>query len=495
MPAVSQQQQKFMGIVRAIQKGDAKPGDFSKKARDAAKKMKKKDVKKFAATKHDDLPKKVKKKESVFAIKGKDIGKGYKIATEPDFIYDPEKKMKKESINEDGHTDVASVERKLKLIGQYTIDLIRQLQNMSNEDSLPSWWTDKITLAKNYIEKSRNYLVVPVEGFASDAQRRAAFASGYKEKGKKKKKNEDITSSGYSQLKKIAYGISVGLKDLSKGIRSQNDDMVLPEIEYIYDKAIEMKKMLKNKRFNESVNEAERKMSSLEMQQIILLAKAMREMPGSPAQKKIKKQINVIRKKLGQASVKESINENFYVLYSPKNKVSTPTARIYGKEKDAIKFAKEKSKTHMTMILTKKEIRKIGAFNLENVNETPQMAKQGQVGILIKLANKQLQNVFSLHKRGKNKEAKVVLNNKVYSTMEYISRAFKTLGESVNEVSGVDVAKKVLKNKQHEKGIDLQTANLIVTIDKAYDKNPRLQKKFRALQLPKMKQLILKYYG
>ena len=67
--------------------------------------------------------------------------------------------------------------------------------------------------------------------------------------------NEDITSSGYSQLKKIAYGISVGLKDLSKGIRNQNDDMVLPEIEYIYDKAIEMKKMLKNKRFNESVNE------------------------------------------------------------------------------------------------------------------------------------------------------------------------------------------------------------------------------------------------
>ena len=67
--------------------------------------------------------------------------------------------------------------------------------------------------------------------------------------------------------------------------------------------------------------------------------------------------------------------------------------------------------------------------------------------------------------------------------------------ESVNEVSGVDVAKKVLKNKQYEKGIDLQTANLIVTIDKAYDKNPKLQKKFRAIPLPKMKQLVMKYYG
>ena len=59
----------------------------------------------------------------------------------------------------------------------------------------------------------------------------------------------------------------------------------------------------------ESVKEAERKMSSLEMQQIILLAKAMKQMPGSPAQKKIKQQINVIRKKLGQKPVKESLLE------------------------------------------------------------------------------------------------------------------------------------------------------------------------------------------
>jgi hypothetical protein len=72
----------------------------------------------------------------------------------------------------------------------------------------------------------------------------------------------------------------------------------------------------------------------------------------------------------------------------------------------------------------------------------------------------------------------------------------KVLGEGkLTEASGVDVAKKVLKNKQHEKGIDMQTANLIVTIHKAYDKNPELQKKFEKIPLNKMKQLILKYYG
>ena len=60
MPSVSKKQQKFMGIVRAIQKGDAPASKFSKKARDAAKSMKGKDVKKYASTKHKGLPTKVK---------------------------------------------------------------------------------------------------------------------------------------------------------------------------------------------------------------------------------------------------------------------------------------------------------------------------------------------------------------------------------------------------------------------------------------------------
>ena len=49
-----------MGIVRAIQKGDAPASNFSKDAKDAAKDMSKSDVKKFAKTKHKGLPKKVK---------------------------------------------------------------------------------------------------------------------------------------------------------------------------------------------------------------------------------------------------------------------------------------------------------------------------------------------------------------------------------------------------------------------------------------------------
>ena len=66
MPSKSKQQQKFMGIVRAIQKGEAPAGKFSKAAQKAAKSMEKSSVKKYAKTKHDDLPT---KKESTAAYK------------------------------------------------------------------------------------------------------------------------------------------------------------------------------------------------------------------------------------------------------------------------------------------------------------------------------------------------------------------------------------------------------------------------------------------
>ena len=56
MPSVSKKQQQFMGIVRSIQKGEQPASKFSKAAQDAAKKMKKSSVKKYAKTKHDDLP-------------------------------------------------------------------------------------------------------------------------------------------------------------------------------------------------------------------------------------------------------------------------------------------------------------------------------------------------------------------------------------------------------------------------------------------------------
>jgi hypothetical protein len=66
MPAVSKSQQKLMGIVHSIQKGDADPKDFSKGAQNMAKDMKPGDVKDFASTKQKGLPD---KKENMKALR------------------------------------------------------------------------------------------------------------------------------------------------------------------------------------------------------------------------------------------------------------------------------------------------------------------------------------------------------------------------------------------------------------------------------------------
>ena len=98
MPSVSKAQQRFMGLVHAYKKGEVPASKVSQAVKDAAKSMKKKSTKKFASTKHDDLPNKV----------------------------------RSENMNEDGHTDVASAERKLKLIMKDAMDTLNALRSLSN---------------------------------------------------------------------------------------------------------------------------------------------------------------------------------------------------------------------------------------------------------------------------------------------------------------------------------------------------------------------------
>jgi len=69
MPALSKKQQKFFGIVRAIQKGEQAP--TTPETAKAAADMKKSDVKKFASTKHKGLPEK-KKVEEMYNDQGND---------------------------------------------------------------------------------------------------------------------------------------------------------------------------------------------------------------------------------------------------------------------------------------------------------------------------------------------------------------------------------------------------------------------------------------
>lgn len=405
MPSVSKAQQRFMGLVHAYKKGEVPASKVSQAVKDAAKSMKKKSTKDFASTKHDDLPDKVREylmsenpaasaaaAMAMMQLQNPDTGKkvsaitplrnkDHKLHKKSKGIFQrlKDKFMKKnESINEDGHTDVASAERKLKLIMKDAMDTLNALRSLSNEDSLPSWWTDKITLAKDYVGKSRDYIMNPAESVNEESK---------------------TIKSIQNLADKNKYGTVSGTRMNGKTAR---------EIMAIYN--------------HPKMKSFKGKMDKLKSHELMDLTIRLPKILG----------IKV-----------ESANENI---------------------KDVMKNAIHQVKTF----------------------DKPSNAKLMTIKVINKLKEKR-----NSSKSTSNKKQLQKMINKVES--DY--KKGKYLKESVNEVSGVDVAKRVLKNKQYEKGIDLQTANLIVTIDKAYDKNPKLQKKFRALQLPKMKQLILKYYG
>ena len=80
------------------------------------------------------------------------------------------KQLKKETIKEDGHTDVSSAVRQCKTITEDAMQIMGKLKSMSGEDSLPTWWTNKLAVASNSMNKMRDYLLVPSDGMNEQLQ-------------------------------------------------------------------------------------------------------------------------------------------------------------------------------------------------------------------------------------------------------------------------------------------------------------------------------------
>ena len=71
---------------------------------------------------------------------------------------DLEKAMK-----EDGHADVSSAMRQCKTITEDATEIDGKLRTMSPEDNLPTWWTNKLAVASNNMNKMRDYIVNPIQ--------------------------------------------------------------------------------------------------------------------------------------------------------------------------------------------------------------------------------------------------------------------------------------------------------------------------------------------
>jgi hypothetical protein len=66
-----------------------------------------------------------------------------------------------ETLSEDGHTDVASAKRQCKTIAEDAQAILSVLESMDDEGSLPTWWTNKLAVASNSMNKMNDYISNP----------------------------------------------------------------------------------------------------------------------------------------------------------------------------------------------------------------------------------------------------------------------------------------------------------------------------------------------
>ena len=67
------------------------------------------------------------------------------------------------SLKEDGHTDVASMKNNVEKASK-AIEIMRaELDKLGDDESLPTWWTNKVAIAVDKLDGMADYLDVKVE--------------------------------------------------------------------------------------------------------------------------------------------------------------------------------------------------------------------------------------------------------------------------------------------------------------------------------------------
>ena len=332
MPASSKQQQKFMGMVHALKKGDIKPSDVSQSVKDAAKSMSKKDAKDFASTPHKGLPRKVKqeilKKLKEYANKMA----GNKHGGSGSYGYAPQKGLR----DDDGYDNV-----------DYNRDMPRDESVNENEQYVAYAYKGNKVVKTVRDSKYNDKLF---SKFKKDMERKGFKVNIDLLKNRKVvrqvyKTNESVNEGMFSTLDQIRQD-SKDVRDFVKNVfkdrdfmKMKNDKEFIKYLKSIYEGVDESKGVPQNymqgrvsdyhtalrgknrdysggTNFKKSdsgqpdiedndedqeTNSLSEEMGNLSSSERIelykLYSKAMRAMPGSPNQKKIKVLINKIRKK------------------------------------------------------------------------------------------------------------------------------------------------------------------------------------------------------
>lgn len=82
-------------------------------------------------------------------------------------------------LKEDGHIDVPSMKRLCKVITDNVNDIDMKLDEMSGDESIDTWWTNKMSASSTLIESCRNYIMNPESDVEESFDLGEAFMDAY----------------------------------------------------------------------------------------------------------------------------------------------------------------------------------------------------------------------------------------------------------------------------------------------------------------------------
>ena len=147
-----------------------------------------KDLAKQVKGESTEVPRTKSAKELIGQIKEKlpkdadagDYVKDFRKSKAPQFKGKSDKKIQKMAIaayldskeekdlDESGHTDVPSMKTQVQIAMDALQKMNTELGKLSDEEELPTWWTNKLAVASNSMNKMRDYILVPSDGMNED---------------------------------------------------------------------------------------------------------------------------------------------------------------------------------------------------------------------------------------------------------------------------------------------------------------------------------------
>jgi hypothetical protein len=321
MPSKSKAQQKFMGMVHALQKGDMKPSDASPELKKVANRMDKTDAKDYASTPHKGLPRKVKQeilgrlkeyatKMGTNTMGGDSIPSAKKGGLRDFDGYDNVDYNRDMPMDESHYTAIANLGTK------------EAKENLDSFDELQKFM-DKM--------KSRKAISVQVTKINGGKKQTINYDwDGKNWVSKNKKGVQENFPSNWLQGRVSDYHTKKGTTPRDTYDKTNFNTKHSGQEDLEDDELEESGKNKSEKNYKDwkksNVNE-----SSDTLEMLKLLNKAMSTMPNSPKQKEIIKKLNVLRVKNKMKPLKEygAISHGYHLEPSQEDKLKgTPEDKM-----------------------------------------------------------------------------------------------------------------------------------------------------------------------